>query len=64
MKWQKQQVGALGLAFSFFISGARCAFGTRGSFGDRTIDNSAIPFNIVDLNTCDGYDATTGKYEC
>ena len=45
-----------------FIVASRCAFSAQGwtHHAFRTND-SPIPFPNVDLNTCGGYDAKTGK---
>ena len=40
---------------------SRCAFAAQGLGSARTIDSSPIVFESVNLNSCNGYDVSTGK---
>ena len=46
-----------------FIAASRCAFSARTNTGnvDIKVGSSPIVFNYWNLNTCGGYDKTTGK---
>ena len=45
-----------------FIVASRCAFSARTSGNtDIKVGSSPIVFNYYNLNTCGGYDKTTGK---
>ena len=45
------------------FAGPKCAFAARGLSTERTIDSSPIVFENVDLNICNGYNATTGEHQ-
>ena len=47
---------------SHWFVDSRCAFAAQGSPGpDKVVNSSSIVFENVDLNTCNGYNASTGK---
>ena len=48
---------------SYLLAESRCAFAARGLEKDPGIDvnNAIVVFPNVSMNTCNGYDVTTGK---
>ena len=47
---------------SHWFVDSRCSFAAQGSYGpDKVVNSSPIVFENVNLNTCNGYNASTGK---